>query len=74
MVFSCEFSEISKNTFSYRTPPLAASENRIKQYEAKDTGVLKTVTITRCCKIRKDKELSYLHAKMQSYYTVLSSS
>ena len=24
-VFSCEFSEISKNTFSYRTPPVAAS-------------------------------------------------
>ena len=24
-VFSCEFCEISKNTFSYRTPPLAAS-------------------------------------------------
>ena len=25
-VFSCEFREISKNTFSYRTPLLAASE------------------------------------------------
>ena len=25
-VFSCEFCEISKNTFSYRTPPVAASE------------------------------------------------
>ena len=24
-VFSCEFWEISKNTFSYRTPPVAAS-------------------------------------------------
>ena len=24
-VFSCEFCEISKNTFSYRTPPMAAS-------------------------------------------------
>ena len=24
--FSCEFCEISKNTFSYRTPPVAASE------------------------------------------------
>ena len=24
-VFSCEFSEISKNNFSYRTPPVAAS-------------------------------------------------
>ena len=25
-VFSCEFCEISKNTFSNRTPPVAASE------------------------------------------------
>ena len=25
-VFSCEFCQISKNTFSYRTPPMAASE------------------------------------------------
>ena len=25
-VFSFEFCEISKNTFSYRTPPVAASE------------------------------------------------
>ena len=26
-VFSCEFYEISKNTFSYRAPPVAASES-----------------------------------------------
>ena len=26
-VFACEFCEISKNTFSYRTPPVAASVN-----------------------------------------------
>ena len=25
-VFSCEFCEIFKNTFSYRTPPVAASQ------------------------------------------------
>ena len=25
-VFSCEFCEISKNTYSYRTPPVATSE------------------------------------------------
>ena len=24
-VFSCEFCEVSKNAFSYRTPPVAAS-------------------------------------------------
>ena len=28
LVFSCEFWEISKNTFSYKTPPVAASEMR----------------------------------------------
>ena len=27
-MFSCEFSEISKNIFSYRTPPVAASTMR----------------------------------------------
>ena len=26
-IFSCEFCEISKNTFFYRTPPVAASSN-----------------------------------------------
>ena len=30
-VFSCEFCEISKNTFFYRTPPVAASQWRRKQ-------------------------------------------
>ena len=32
-LFSCEFCEISKNTFSQRTPPVAASENeRLSSY------------------------------------------
>ena len=31
-IFSSEFCEISKNTFSYRTPPVAASE--IKGFRA----------------------------------------
>ena len=26
-VFSCEFCEISENTFSYRTPPVVASDS-----------------------------------------------
>ena len=26
-VFSCEFCEISKNTFSYRTPPVESSDD-----------------------------------------------
>ena len=32
-VFSCEFCEISKNTFSYRTPPVAASGYRHETYD-----------------------------------------
>ena len=34
-VFSCEFCEISKNTFLYRTPPVAASGANTKL----DTGL-----------------------------------
>ena len=30
-MFSCEFCEISKNTFFYRTPPVAASKIRTKE-------------------------------------------
>ena len=30
-VLSCEFCKISKNTFSYRTPPVAASVNKMFQ-------------------------------------------
>ena len=33
-VFSCEFCEISKNTFSYRTPPMGSSgikQNQIRR-------------------------------------------
>ena len=35
-VFPCEFCEISKKTFSYRTPPVAAS---LKGYKVKLTGL-----------------------------------
>ena len=30
-VFSCEFCEISKNTFSYRTPPVAAFKGNVQK-------------------------------------------
>ena len=30
-MFSCEFCEISRNTFSYRTPPVAASKPRLTE-------------------------------------------
>ena len=36
-VFSCEFCEISKNPFSYRTSKVAASENGIKHKKATKT-------------------------------------
>ena len=35
-VFSCEFCEISKNTFSYRTHPVAASEGRPAKCKCQD--------------------------------------
>ena len=35
-MFSCEFCEIAKNTFSYRTPPVAASVMRFV-FEADET-------------------------------------
>ena len=31
-VFSCEFCQISKNSFSYRTPPMAASDTGIFKF------------------------------------------
>ena len=33
-VFSCEFCEISMNTFSYRTPPVAASDQTKHDFSA----------------------------------------
>ena len=36
-VFSCEFCEILMSTFSYRTSPVAASENEIKNKNATKT-------------------------------------
>ena len=40
-VLCCEFCEIAKNTFSYRTPPVAASAMRFV-YETGETLPLKT--------------------------------
>ena len=35
-VFSCEFCEISKNTFFYRTPPVAASvDTNLRKFQYK---------------------------------------
>ena len=34
-VFSCEFCEISRNTFSYKTTPVAASRLRVKMFREK---------------------------------------
>ena len=35
-VFTCEFCEISKNTFSYRTPPVAGSDNNLNSENITD--------------------------------------
>ena len=34
-VFSCEFCKISKNTFSYRTPPVTASDEKLNILKTK---------------------------------------
>ena len=41
-VFSCEFCEISKNTFSYRTPPVATSDKNMPHRT--NTFLLNTVS------------------------------
>ena len=38
-VFSCEFYEISKKTFSYRTPPVAASVDYFTTIEVRGIGI-----------------------------------
>ena len=43
-VFSCEFCEMSKNTFSHKTPPVAASEKKNKPF--KDEQKQKVLFIT----------------------------
>ena len=40
-MFSCEFGEISKNTFSYKTPPVAASEKNKLNLNIRCSEVLK---------------------------------
>ena len=44
LVFSCEFCEISKNTFSQRTPPVAASEKIVRLAGEKGYEPLTTET------------------------------
>ena len=55
-VFSCELCEISKNTFSYRTTPLAALDevdknvektlsNRLREYKKKVRFILRNFTL-----------------------------
>ena len=38
-VFPCEFCEIYKNTFSYRTPPVAASNNMRESEHKRDVEI-----------------------------------
>ena len=45
-LFSCEFCKISKNAFSYRTPPVAASEH---------TGTWKRSLLSKLVHLRRGK-------------------
>ena len=49
-VFSCEFCEISKNTFFYRTPPVAASELCLKLFIIMTICSSKTYIISYKCR------------------------
>ena len=44
-VFSCEFCEISRNTFSYRTPPVAASECKLASCLRNNLRNVKKMTV-----------------------------
>ena len=39
-VFSCEICEISKSTFSYRTPPVAVSINTLESRQGKPQWIV----------------------------------
>ena len=54
-MFSCEFSEIFKNAFFHRTPPVAASEK------------LKTEGVVRRCSVKK----VFLEILLNSQYTIV---
>ena len=47
-VFSCEFCEISKNIFSYRTPPVDASVQKLTLLK-KEQKLRETNTVTNKC-------------------------
>ena len=44
-VFSCEFCEISRNTFSYRTPPVAPSECKLASCLRNNLRNVKKMTV-----------------------------
>ena len=61
-VFSCEYCEIFKNSFFYRTPPVAASVSSILQ-EIMWQNELRFsffCILTHCCLLRKSKSIEFL--------------
>ena len=49
-VFPCEFCEISKNTFTYRTPPMAASGLSCKMIFSPSAKVVLDIVLVLFCK------------------------
>ena len=68
--FSCEFCEISKDTFSYRTPPVAASDQRCFVIEL-FLRILKIflentfVAISFSCFLKRDSDTGVFHWILQ---------
>ena len=69
--FSCKFCEISKKTFSYRTPPVVASEHdRKEKYDRQENlyfsfvcspVMLNAVTISFSRTYRVDPQVKVIH-------------
>ena len=68
-VFSCEFCEISKNIFSYRTPPVAASKSFSFCFHCVSFSTL----IPRCISKLLSFSVAFLHPLMhQNWMTVMA--
>ena len=63
-MLSCEFSEISKNTFSYRTSPAAASENLSNT----EPELKKKCKLIKKKRVRENKTIAIFIAVEQSLF------
>ena len=65
-VFSCEFCEISKNIFPYRTPPVAASVQKLTLLQ-KEQKLRETNTVTNKYEINPRVDLFFMYSMYRLY-------